>query len=78
MSFEQDYNRLQEIVKKLEEGDLPLKESLELFQEGISLYRRCQEELSQAEGKILELIKSVDQEWEVIPFKREFGGSEPE
>ena len=32
MSFGQDYNRLQEIVKQLEEGDLPLKESLELFQ----------------------------------------------
>jgi exodeoxyribonuclease VII small subunit len=78
MSFEQDYNRLQEIVKQLEEGDLPLKKSLELFQEGISLYRRCQEELSRAEGKISELIKSVDQEWEAIPFIRDCGGGEPE
>ncbi|NLW43852.1 MAG: exodeoxyribonuclease VII small subunit [Syntrophomonadaceae bacterium] len=78
MSFEQDFNRLQEIVRQLEEGDLPLEKSLELFQEGISLFRRCQEELNRAEGKISELIKSLDQGWETIPFERDGGGREPE
>ncbi len=68
MNFEQSYNRLQEIVKQLEEGELPLKTSLELFEEGIGLFRRCQEELSKAEGKISQLIKSVEQGWEPIPF----------
>jgi len=68
VTFEQNFNRLQEIVRQLEEGDLPLQTSLELFEEGIHLFRRCQEELSKAEGKISELVKSVDQEWETIPF----------
>lgn len=68
MSFEQDFNRLQEIVGQLEEGDLALKTSLELFEEGIGLFRRCQEELSKAEGKISQLVKSIDQRWETIPF----------
>lgn len=77
MSFEQDFNRLQEIVKHLEEGDLPLKTSLELFEEGIGLFRRCQEELSKAEGKISQLVKSIDQGWETIPFDLS-GGRERE
>ena len=68
MSFEQNFNRLQEIVGQLEEGDLSLKTSLELFEEGIGLFRRCQEELSKAEGKISQLVKSIDQGWETIPF----------
>jgi exodeoxyribonuclease VII small subunit len=68
MSFEQDFNRLQEIVRQLEEGELPLRTSLELFEEGIGLFRRCQEELSKAEGKISLLVKSVDQGWESVPF----------
>jgi exodeoxyribonuclease VII small subunit len=68
MSFEQDFDRLKEIVKQLEEGELSLKTSLELFEEGITLFRRCQEELGQAEGKISQLIQSVDQGWETVPF----------
>jgi len=77
MSFEQDFNRLQEIVKHLEEGELPLSTSLELFEEGIGLFRRCQEELSKAEGKISQLVKSIDQGWETIPFDLS-GGRERE
>ncbi|MGE5544580.1 MAG: exodeoxyribonuclease VII small subunit [Bacillota bacterium] len=78
MSFEQDFNRLQEIVKQLEEGDLPLRTSLELFEEGIGLFRRCQEELSKAEGKISQLVKSIDQGWETVPFDLGIGRGERE
>ncbi|MGI6550122.1 MAG: exodeoxyribonuclease VII small subunit [Syntrophomonadales bacterium] len=78
MSFEQDFNRLQEIAKQLEEGDLPLRISLELFEEGIGLFRRCQEELSKAEGKISQLVKSVDQGWETVPLDLTSGRGERE
>jgi exodeoxyribonuclease VII small subunit len=40
-SYEEAFARLQEIVKKLEDGDLPLQQSLELFEEGIKLFRQC-------------------------------------
>ncbi|NLB17288.1 MAG: exodeoxyribonuclease VII small subunit [Syntrophomonadaceae bacterium] len=76
MSFDKDFNRLQEIVKRLEEGDLPLQTSLELFEEGIGLFRRCQEELSKAEGKISQLITSIDQGWEPVPLDLTGGGGE--
>ncbi len=78
MSFEQDFSRLQEIVKQLEDGDLPLRTSLELFEEGIGLFRRCQEELSKAEGKISQLVNSVDQGWETVPLDLTGGRGERE
>lgn len=78
MSFEQDFNRLQEIVKKLEEGELPLGTSLELFEEGIGLFRRCQEELNKAEARISQLVKSSDQGWETVPFDLTSGRGERE
>ncbi len=68
MSFEKDFDRLQEILRQLEDGELPLKDSLKLFEEGIVLFRRCQEELTKAEGKISQLIKSVESGHETIPF----------
>ena len=68
MSFEQDFNRLQEIVKRLDQGELSLEKSLELFEEGIKLFRRCQVDLNKAEDRISQLVKSVDQELKIVPF----------
>jgi len=48
---------LEEIVVKLEHGDLALEESLELFEQGIRLSRECQERLSQAERRIEVLMR---------------------
>jgi exodeoxyribonuclease VII small subunit len=55
-SFETSLEALEEIVHKLEEGDLPLEESLGLFEQGIRLSRECQERLSQAERRIEVLL----------------------
>ncbi|MGE5398341.1 MAG: exodeoxyribonuclease VII small subunit [Chitinophagales bacterium] len=63
MTFETAFSRLQEIVRKLEDGDLPLQQSLELFEEGVRLFGYCQGELKQAEGKISKLVKALDGEW---------------
>jgi exodeoxyribonuclease VII small subunit len=56
-TFESSLEALEEIVVKLEHGDLALEESLELFEQGIRLSRECQERLSQAERRIEVLMR---------------------
>lgn len=55
-SFEDAVTRLSSIVEQLERGDLPLGESIKLFEEGVSLVRRSQAELDSAEKRIEELL----------------------
>ena len=59
-SFEASLNDLEKIVKTLEEGELPLEESLKLFEEGVKLSRECRERLTQAERRIEVLMKDGD------------------
>lgn len=56
-SFENSLAELEKIVGKLEQGDLALEDSLELFERGVKLSRECQERLSQAERRIEVLLK---------------------
>ena len=56
-TFEASLEALEQIVGELEQGDLPLEKSLELFEQGIRLSRECQERLSQAERRIEILLK---------------------
>lgn len=57
MKFEEAFERLEEIVKNLEKGDLTLEESLQVFEEGIRLYRFCAGKLDEAERKVEILLK---------------------
>jgi len=50
--FEECLQRHEAIVKEMERGDLPLEQSLKLFEEGIALSDACRKELDEAEGKI--------------------------
>jgi exodeoxyribonuclease VII small subunit len=59
-TFEQSLNDLERIVKQLEEGDLPLEESLKLFEEGVKLSRECRERLTSAERRIEVLMKDAN------------------
>jgi exodeoxyribonuclease VII small subunit len=56
-SFEASLEALEQIVHDLEQGDLPLEKSLELFEQGIRLSRQCQERLNQAERRIEVLLR---------------------
>ena len=56
-TFEASLEALEQIVRELEQGDLPLEKSLELFEQGIRLSRECQERLSQAERRIEILLR---------------------
>ena len=55
-TFESSIRRLGEIVDKLEAGDLPLEESLQLFEEGVKLAKSSQARLDAAEKRVEELL----------------------
>lgn len=59
-TFESSLAELEKIVEQLENGDLPLEESLKLFETGVKLSRECRERLSEAERRIEVLMKDGD------------------
>lgn len=59
-SFEQSITRLDEIVRKMEKGDVPLEQALSLFEEGTALVASCNELLDKAEMKVVQLSKGAD------------------
>ena len=52
-TFEQSMARLEEIVTRLERGDVPLEEALRLFEEGTALMKKCSTTLDRAEQIIV-------------------------
>ena len=71
LSFEQSMARLDEIVRHLEKGDMPLNDSLALFEEGTALIRTCEKQLDEAEQKVVKLRKGPDRQPEELPFEDE-------
>ena len=59
-TFEASMQRLEEIVRQLEQGNVPLEASLELFQEGTALVKSCTALLDGAEQQIVKLMKTAD------------------
>ncbi len=68
-SFEASLESLEKIVQQLENGDLPLEKSLELFEDGIRLSRQCQERLNQAERRIETLLRDNQGRPVASPFE---------
>jgi exodeoxyribonuclease VII small subunit len=58
-TFEAALVKLEQIVQRLEKGELPLEESLVLYEEGVRLSRLCHAKLEEAEGKIELLLKDA-------------------
>ena len=56
-TFESQLAALEKVVRELERGDLPLEESLKMFEEGVRLSRECQERLNQAERRIEVILR---------------------
>jgi exodeoxyribonuclease VII small subunit len=67
-SFEESLKRLEKIVEQMERGDLPLEDSIKLFEEGTRLSAECKEHLEQAEGKVQILMKQRDGSVKAEPF----------
>lgn len=68
-NFEQAMGRLEEIVDLLEKGEVPLEESLALFEEGARLMKQCSDLLNKAEQKVTRLTVTADGELKEIPFE---------
>ena len=72
VTFEQQLERLEEIVAALEKGDAPLADSLKLFEEGTRLVSACRDELDKAEQHVVKLMKGSDG----APVETEFASEE--
>lgn len=62
--FETSLEELERIVKELEKGDIPLEESLLLFEKGVTLSAQCRQQLEEAETRVEQLVKRGSQ---VVP-----------
>jgi exodeoxyribonuclease VII small subunit len=67
-NFETSLEELERIVRELEQGELTLEKSLELFEQGVALSRECQERLTQAERRIEILMRDNHGRAAVRPF----------
>ena len=70
IDFEQAMQRLEDIVKKMEEGNVSLDDALELFEKGVNLIKLCQKKISSAEQKVALLIQD-SQDIFLEPFQDE-------
>ena len=59
-TFEENMARLEQIVRAMEKGDVPLEESLKLFQEGTALVERCSKLLDEAELQVKKIVPDTD------------------
>jgi len=69
--FEDALGRLEEIVQELESGDLPLEQSLKMFEEGVKLSRICHKRLEDAERRVEILLKDKAGTIVAQPFPEE-------
>ncbi|MGB3976388.1 MAG: exodeoxyribonuclease VII small subunit [bacterium] len=60
MSFEECYSELQELVDKFEKGQMPLVESVDFFERGMELLKRCNQQLNEAESRVEKLLRRID------------------
>jgi exodeoxyribonuclease VII small subunit len=60
MPFERAIGELESIVKRLEEGKVPLEESVSIYERGEALKRRCEELLRQAEARVEKITLNAD------------------
>jgi exodeoxyribonuclease VII small subunit len=67
-TFEESLKQLEKIVDQLERGDLPLEESIRLFEDGVVLSAACKQELDTAEAKVQMLMKERDGSMRAEPF----------
>jgi exodeoxyribonuclease VII small subunit len=64
-TFEESLTELEQIVQRLERGDVPLEEALAAFQEGMALSKQCQDTLEKAEKTLAKVMKNNEE----IPFE---------
>lgn len=75
MQFENAMNQLEEVVKQLETGDVPLEDAIELYQKGMQLSAFCQQKLQHAEEQFMTMMNDQNEEQ---PFDGQGGDKQNE
>lgn len=70
-SFEKNLERLDSIVRQLEDADLPLEKALQLYEEGMKLSEVCHKQLQEAEGRVEILMKKAGGKMTAEPYEPE-------
>lgn len=70
-TFETALKNLEDIVKKMEEGELSLDQSLKKFEEGMDWVKFCEKNLNEAEGRVEKLMKDSEGNKKRVPFEVE-------
>ena len=68
LSIEQAMGKLEEIVQKLETGEVPLEKAIDYYQEGMILSKLCSDKISNVQEK---MTKIMDEQGEISPFELE-------
>ncbi|SDY56639.1 exodeoxyribonuclease VII small subunit [Evansella caseinilytica] len=66
LTFEQAMEKLEKVVGKLEQGDVPLEEAIAMFQEGMKLSKFCHERLQQVDKQMAQVLT---EDGEIVPFR---------
>ena len=66
-TFERSFTRLEEVVRKLEAGQLTLDEATKLFEEGMQLAKQCNQLLTNAELRITRLQSQFAEQMDLVP-----------
>ncbi len=64
-NFESTLKRLEEIVSELEKGEVPIDDTIKMFQEGIGCAKYCKDKLKSAENEIQKIVKDNDGEFQL-------------
>ncbi len=75
-TFEVALQELEEIVNRLEQGDLPLEEALTFFEKGVELSRYCHTKLDEAQKRVEILLKDANGKMTAQPFEPAEGGED--
>ena len=68
-SFEESFNELSALVERLQQGDLPLEETITLFEQGMRLSFECERFLDEASRRVEVLVEREDGRLEAEPFE---------
>lgn len=68
-NFEQSMEELEKVVRQLEKGELSLDQSIAAFESGVKLARECEKKLTEAKGKVEQLVKDESGKIRVEPFE---------
>ena len=76
MTYEQQLQQLEALIKQLENSELSLDQALAAYEQGVALIRACQQQLEQAEQRIQRLARDANGEETLVPFAAP-GDSQP-